>query len=81
MSSTCPRMASTRPDCSGSPVRLGDADRLVPRSCWEELERGLPDLRLVEFADCGHYPQYTHPGAMAEAISAFLGEHSRVATL
>jgi pimeloyl-ACP methyl ester carboxylesterase len=56
------------------PVLLltGDRDTLVPRSCWEELERGLPDLRRVEFANCGHYPQYTHPGVMAEAIAAFL---------
>jgi pimeloyl-ACP methyl ester carboxylesterase len=58
------------------PVLLltGGADRLVPRSCWDVLESGLPDLRRVEFADCGHYPQYTHPGAMAEAIADFLGE-------
>jgi pimeloyl-ACP methyl ester carboxylesterase len=58
------------------PVLLttGDQDRLVPRSCWEELERSLPHRRRVEFAGCGHYPQYTHPREMAEAIGAFLGE-------
>ena len=58
------------------PVLLltGDQDRLVPRACWEDLARGVPHLRRVEFAACGHYPQYTHPGLMADAIGAFLGE-------
>lgn len=58
-----------------APVLLltGDRDPLVPPECAAELERGLPDVRRVEFANCGHYPQYTHPGPMAEAIEAFCG--------
>jgi pimeloyl-ACP methyl ester carboxylesterase len=57
------------------PVLLvtGDHDPLVSPECTAELARGLPDVRRVEFAGCGHYPQYTHPGQMAEAIGEFLG--------
>lgn len=49
----------------------GDHDPLVPPGCSGELEGGLPDVRRVEFANCGHYPQYTHPGPMAEVIERF----------
>lgn len=57
-----------------TPVLLigGDRDRIVPREAEAELEQALPDVRRVEFADCGHYPQYTHPGATATAVAAFL---------
>jgi pimeloyl-ACP methyl ester carboxylesterase len=56
------------------PVLLvgGDRDAIVPRRYEAELEAGLPDVRRVEFAPCGHYPQYTHPGPMADAVRAFL---------
>ena len=50
----------------------GDRDAIVPRWCEREVEEGLPDVRRVEFSPCGHYPQYTHPGPMADAIRAFL---------
>jgi pimeloyl-ACP methyl ester carboxylesterase len=50
----------------------GDRDRLVPRSCSEALAAGLPNARQVEFPGCGHYPQYTQPALMAEAIATFL---------
>jgi pimeloyl-ACP methyl ester carboxylesterase len=65
-----------------TPVLLlgGDCDRLVPRSCWDELERGLPHPQRVEFAGCGHYPHYTHPGLMAEAIGVFLTSPSNIPT-
>ncbi|MBA4188684.1 MAG: hypothetical protein C0467_11855 [Planctomycetaceae bacterium] len=52
----------------------GDRDPLVPPSCAAALERGLPSVRRIEFANCGHYPQYTHPVPMAEAIGTFLTE-------
>jgi pimeloyl-ACP methyl ester carboxylesterase len=57
-----------------TPVLLltGERDPLVGPACCEELERGLPDVRRVEFPGCGHYPQYTHPGEMARAVAAFL---------
>jgi pimeloyl-ACP methyl ester carboxylesterase len=52
----------------------GDRDGIVPRVYEAEVEAGLPDVRRVEFSPCGHYPQYTHPGPMADAIRAFLTE-------
>lgn len=50
----------------------GNRDELVPRWCESEVEAGIPGTRRVEFAGCGHYPQFTHPGPMADAIAAFL---------
>jgi pimeloyl-ACP methyl ester carboxylesterase len=52
----------------------GDADPLVPKVLENEITRLVPGARRVEFAGCGHYPQYTHPGPMAEEIRRFLGE-------
>jgi pimeloyl-ACP methyl ester carboxylesterase len=65
-----PRLKSIR-----KPVLLigGDRDGLVPRIYEAELEAGLPDVRRVEYSPCGHYPQYTHPGPMAEAMAEFMG--------
>jgi pimeloyl-ACP methyl ester carboxylesterase len=56
------------------PVLLvgGDDDWIVPRRYEAELEAGLSDVRRVEIARCGHYPQYTQPEAMADAIRNFL---------
>lgn len=51
----------------------GDRDRIVPHWCEKELEASLKDVRRVEFSPCGHYPQYTMPGPLAEAILGFLG--------
>lgn len=61
-----------------TPVMLltGDQDRLVPRQCWADLEAGLPRVGRAEIAGCGHYPQYTHPREMAEAIARFVGEEA-----
>ena len=66
-----PRLPSIR-----TPVLMigGDRDRTVPRRYEAEVEAGLPDVRRVEFHPCGHYPQYTHPGPMADAIRAFLSD-------
>ena len=50
----------------------GDRDALVPRECEAEVERGLPDVRRVEFRPCGHYPQYTMPAAMADEIERWV---------
>jgi pimeloyl-ACP methyl ester carboxylesterase len=56
------------------PVLLltGDRDPLVPAWCTADLEQRLPLCRRVTFTNCGHYPQYTHPGEMADAIAEFL---------
>jgi len=50
----------------------GDRDGLVPREMEAEVERGAPDVRRIEFAPCGHYPQYTMPDPMAEVMVLFL---------
>lgn len=59
-----------------TPVLLigGDRDRIVPWGREAVLANHLPDVRRVEFAACGHYPQYTHPGATAAAVAEFLHE-------
>jgi pimeloyl-ACP methyl ester carboxylesterase len=58
-----------------APVLLigGDRDRIVPWGREAVLANHLPDVRRVEFTACGHYPQYTHPGATAAAVGGFLG--------
>jgi pimeloyl-ACP methyl ester carboxylesterase len=57
-----------------TPVLLigGDRDRIVPRHLEAELEAALPVVWRVEFANCGHYPQYSHPAAVAEVVGGFL---------
>ena len=50
----------------------GDADPLVPKRYEAEITALAPGARRVEFAGCGHYPQYTHPGPMADEIGRFL---------
>jgi pimeloyl-ACP methyl ester carboxylesterase len=56
------------------PVMLleGDRDSVVGRSCTDELASGLPHADRLEFADCGHYAQYTHAAPVAEALRRFL---------
>jgi pimeloyl-ACP methyl ester carboxylesterase len=49
----------------------GDRDAIVPRWCEADVEKGLPGVRRVEFRPCGHYPQYTMPGPMAEEMARF----------
>jgi pimeloyl-ACP methyl ester carboxylesterase len=49
----------------------GDRDAIVHRWCEAEVEQGLPDVRRVEFQPCGHYPQYTMPGPMADEMAKF----------
>ena len=49
----------------------GDRDAIVPRRYEAEVEAGVKDVRRVEFAPCGHYPQYTLPGPAARALAAF----------
>ena len=50
----------------------GDRDAIVHRWCEADVEKGLPDVRRVEFTPCGHYPQYTMPVPYAEAMADFL---------
>jgi pimeloyl-ACP methyl ester carboxylesterase len=56
------------------PIMLleGESDSIVGRSCTDELANGLPHADRLEFADCGHYAQYTHAAAVAETLRRFL---------
>lgn len=55
----------------------GDRDAIVPRPYEHEVEERIAHARRIEFTPCGHYPQYTHPDAMASAITEFLAPPSR----
>jgi pimeloyl-ACP methyl ester carboxylesterase len=50
----------------------GDNDLLVPKRFEEEVLRGVPSARRVEFERCGHYPQYTRPERVAGEMVAFI---------
>ncbi|MFN4261860.1 MAG: alpha/beta fold hydrolase [Gemmataceae bacterium] len=50
----------------------GDSDPLVRWRHEGELARGLPHARRVQLTNCGHYPRFTHPDALAQVIQQFL---------
>jgi len=50
----------------------GDRDPLVARRYELEMEQMLPRVRRIELTECGHYPHYSHPVPMAEAMKSFL---------
>lgn len=50
----------------------GDRDTIVPRHLEADVEAGLRNVRRIEFAPCGHYPQYTLPSRTAAEIEKFL---------
>lgn len=56
-----------------TPIRLigGDRDGIVPPMLEQELLQGLPNAERIEIPFCGHVPQYTHPGLLAELIRQF----------
>jgi len=56
-----------------TPIRIigGDCDGIVPPILENELLSGLPNAERVEIPNCGHVPQYTHPGLLAELIRQF----------
>jgi len=54
-------------------VLWGENDRIIPRRAGEQLERELPDARLVMIEKCGHCPQEERPAETAAAILDFLG--------
>lgn len=49
----------------------GHRDAIVPRQYEAEVEAGVKNVRRVEYAPCGHYPQYTLPDPMAAELIAF----------
>lgn len=52
----------------------GDIDQIVPREFEAEVEQGVPNVRRIEFAKCGHYPQYTLPRPSSDLVDRFLRE-------
>jgi pimeloyl-ACP methyl ester carboxylesterase len=49
----------------------GDSDTVIGRATTDELAAGLPHADQLEFADCGHYAQYTHAAGVAAALRRF----------
>ncbi len=56
------------------PVLLvcGDDDPLVPHYHQEHFMQHLPRAVMFQIERCGHYPMFTHPHALAEAVRRFL---------
>jgi 3-oxoadipate enol-lactonase len=52
-------------------VLAGEKDRLVPRHHQEMLFRQLTSPIFHELAGSGHFPNWTHPEALAQAIERF----------
>jgi pimeloyl-ACP methyl ester carboxylesterase len=58
----------------------GDRDPLV-RQCHEQiLLTGLPNVRRLELANCGHFPYLTHAEPLAEVVKQFLTPPAHVST-
>jgi pimeloyl-ACP methyl ester carboxylesterase len=53
-------------------VACGDRDPLVPHSQQEMLFNKLPNATMFQIAGCGHFPNFTHPEALADAARRFL---------
>jgi len=52
----------------------GAADPVQSARGAQWLQERLADARLVELADCGHYPMYEAAAAFTDALSAFVAE-------
>jgi pimeloyl-ACP methyl ester carboxylesterase len=68
-----------------TPVLLaqGNEDRIVPRACFEELQKTLPTAQGAILPMVGHQPHYTHPEALAQLFSSFFTgceEHAECAS-
>jgi len=50
----------------------GNEDRIVPRSCYEELRAGLPKAEGVVVPILGHQPHYTHAELLAKMVDQYL---------
>jgi pimeloyl-ACP methyl ester carboxylesterase len=50
----------------------GERDTACHQAASAELAAGLPHADRLDFADCGHFAQYTHAPAVAEALRRFL---------
>jgi pimeloyl-ACP methyl ester carboxylesterase/predicted lipid carrier protein YhbT len=53
----------------------GDRDRLVPASFSRHVREALPEAGSIVLEDCGHVPQFEHPGETAAIVRGFLDAH------
>jgi pimeloyl-ACP methyl ester carboxylesterase len=67
---------TTQPEAVGCPVLLlwGDRDPIIPLSTAHEMERRLPDPRLVVLHGAGHTPMVETPAKFTEKLLAFTTE-------
>jgi len=57
----------------------GAADPVHSAKGARWLRERLADARLVELADCGHYPMFEAPGPFSEALAGFVAEGDETA--
>ena len=55
-----------------SMVLHGEHDEFAPRSCAEELHRGLANSELCIVPDCGHLPNVEQPQVFNELLAKFM---------
>ena len=53
-------------------VLVGDSDWVCPPAAARAIAAGMPDARLVEIRDCGHFPFAERPDAFRTAVARFL---------
>jgi pimeloyl-ACP methyl ester carboxylesterase len=53
-------------------VACGDRDPLVPHAQQLLLFNRLPNATMFQIDGCGHFPNFTHPEALADAARRFL---------
>lgn len=56
-----------------TPIRMigGDCDSIIAPAYEQELLTALPNAERIEIPECGHVPQYTHPGLLAQLMRQF----------
>jgi len=56
---------------------LGGASDIVPRETQEELERALPQARIVTMPGLGHYPSDEKPADFMAIVEDFFAQHAK----
>lgn len=59
-----------------SMVLVADSDPVLPSSLVVGMERWVPDLRIEDVADCGHWTQQERPEIVNRLLIDFLGADS-----
>ena len=54
-------------------VGVGESDKLTPPELAEEMAAGIKGAELVRFPDSAHLPTMENPGAVVDAMRAWLG--------